>query len=134
MANSVDLHVGKRVRQRRWVMGLTQQQLAQALGIRFQQVQKYESGANRISASRLFDLAKALQVPVGFFYEGLGETAEPAGVAEAAEPYDYQIQGKETHDLLRAYYALNDGPRKRFLELAKAISGMPEPSSANAAE
>lgn len=129
MANPIDLHVGRRVRQRRWVLGLTQQQLAQALGIRFQQVQKYESGANRISASRLFDLSRALQVSVGFFYDGLGETDAQLPV-ESPEPLKQRYQGKETHELLRAYYGLSEGPRRRFLELAKAIAVMPAQGAA----
>jgi len=100
---------------------MTQQQLAQSVGIRFQQIQKYESGANRVSASRLWDLAQALDIPVSFFFEGLanvngkhevnGENVE-AGV----------LQNKETMDLIRAYYGLDEGPRRRLLDLAKALS------------
>ena len=121
MKNPVDLHIGQRVRHRRWLLGMTQQQLAQSVGIRFQQIQKYESGANRVSASRLWDLAQALDIPVSFFFEGLanvngkhevnGENVE-AGV----------LQNKETMDLIRAYYGLDEGPRRRLLDLAKALS------------
>ncbi|MEO0761638.1 MAG: helix-turn-helix transcriptional regulator, partial [Pseudomonadota bacterium] len=71
MSHPVDVHVGQRVRQRRWMMGMTQQQLAEKVGIKFQQIQKYETGANRISASRLWDVAAALDVQVSFFFEGL---------------------------------------------------------------
>ena len=100
---------------------MTQQQLAQSVGIRFQQIQKYESGANRVSASRLWDLAQALDIPVSFFFEGLtngkiemnGEGNVEAGV----------LQNKETMDLIRAYYGLDEGPRRRLLDLAKALSG-----------
>ena len=117
--NPVDLHIGQRVRHRRWLLGMTQQQLAQAVGIRFQQIQKYESGANRISASRLWDLARALDMPVSFFFEGLaGDNAATAD--------DGLLQNKETMDLVRAYYGLDEGPRRRLLELAKALSGAPE--------
>lgn len=118
MKNPIDLHIGQRVRHRRWLLGMTQQQLAQAVGIRFQQIQKYESGANRISASRLWDLSRALEMPVSFFFDGL----EPGkgGGAEAAD--DGLLQNKETMDLIRAYYALNENPRRRLLELAKALS------------
>lgn len=118
MKNPIDLHIGQRVRHRRWLLGMTQQQLAQSVGIRFQQIQKYESGANRISASRLWDLAKALEMPVSFFFDGL----EPGkgGTAETAD--DGLLQNKETMDLIRAYYALNENPRRRLLELAKALS------------
>ncbi len=119
MKNPVDLHIGQRVRHRRWLLGMTQQQLALAVGIRFQQIQKYESGANRISASRLWDLARALDMPVSFFFEGLtpvkdGEVVEHAG--------DGVMQNKETMDLIRAYYGLEEGPRRRLLDLAKALS------------
>ena len=117
MKNPIDLHIGQRVRHRRWLLGMTQQQLAQAVGIRFQQIQKYESGANRISASRLWDLARALDMPVSFFFEGLAGDKS----AEAAD--DGVLQNKETMDLIRAYYGLDEGPRRRLLELAKALSG-----------
>lgn len=96
---------------------MTQQQLAQAVGIRFQQIQKYESGANRISASRLWDLAKALEMPVSFFFDGLDQGKDAAGMAD-----DGLLQNKETMDLIRAYYGLDEGPRRRLLELAKALS------------
>jgi transcriptional regulator with XRE-family HTH domain len=70
VANSIDLHVGRRLRRRRRLMGMTQQQLADMVGIRFQQIQKYECGANRITASRLFELASALSIAVQYFYDG----------------------------------------------------------------
>jgi transcriptional regulator with XRE-family HTH domain len=75
MANEIDLHLGKRLRQRRRLLGLTQQQVAEAVGVRFQQIQKYECGANRISAARLWRMAKALQAPVSSFFDGLDESA-----------------------------------------------------------
>ena len=123
MKNPVDLHIGQRVRHRRWLLGMTQQQLAQSVGIRFQQIQKYESGANRVSASRLWDLAQALDIPVSFFFEGLlnGSSKHEAnsdGNVEAGV-----LQNKETMDLIRAYYGLDEGPRRRLLDLAKALSG-----------
>ena len=71
MAHPVDQHVGKRIRHRRWLVGMTQQQLADQVGIKFQQIQKYETGANRVSASRLWDIAKSLQVDISFFFEGI---------------------------------------------------------------
>ena len=121
MKNPVDLHIGQRVRHRRWLLGMTQQQLAQSVGIRFQQIQKYESGANRVSASRLWDLAQALDIPVSFFFEGLTNGAidmNGDGNVEAGV-----LQNKETMDLIRAYYGLDEGPRRRLLDLAKALSG-----------
>ena len=71
MAHPVDEHVGKRLRQRRWLVGMTQQQLAEHVGIKFQQIQKYETGANRVSASRLWDIASTLDVSINFFFDGL---------------------------------------------------------------
>lgn len=115
----VDLHVGKRLRHRRWMTGMTQQQLANAVGIKFQQIQKYESGANRISASRLYDLSVALDVNVSFFFEGLDADEEPA--TDAALKPDL-FTDKETLELVRAYYALDEMPRRRLLELTKALS------------
>ena len=75
MTNEIDRHLGKRLRQRRRTLGLTQQQIAEAVGVRFQQIQKYECGANRISAARPWLLAKALEAPVGAFFEGISEDA-----------------------------------------------------------
>jgi transcriptional regulator with XRE-family HTH domain len=118
--NPVDLHIGQRVRHRRWLLGMTQQQLAQSVGIRFQQIQKYESGANRVSASRLWDLAQALDIPVSFFFEGLNSKLEVNGDGNVEAGV---LQNKETMDLIRAYYGLDEGPRRRLLDLAKALSG-----------
>ena len=72
MKHPVDVHVGKRIRHRRWMVGMTQQQLAERVGIKFQQIQKYETGMNRVSASRMWEIATALGVAVSFFFEGLG--------------------------------------------------------------
>lgn len=128
MANPIDLHVGKRLRQRRRVLGLTQQKLADEVSIRFQQIQKYESGANRISASRLWALSRALEVPVAYFFDGLdGEGELEADVNghsdhAAKTPHDV-FSTKETIDLVRAFYNLSEEPRRRLLDLAKAMSG-----------
>ncbi|MCW5725769.1 MAG: helix-turn-helix transcriptional regulator [Maricaulaceae bacterium] len=119
MTNEIDFHVGKRLRRRRRLLGLTQQQLAESVGIRFQQIQKYECGANRVSASRLFELAESLDVPVQYFYEGLSQREDPAS-QESALAADILSQ-KETMDLIRAYYRLGERPRKRLLELAKSL-------------
>jgi transcriptional regulator with XRE-family HTH domain len=116
----IDTHLGKRLRRRRRLLGQTQQQLATAVGIRFQQIQKYECGANRISAARLYQLARALQVPVGYFYDGLEGTAED----DAGEGRSGEVMGrKETLDLIRAYYQLGERPRRRLLDLAKSLNG-----------
>jgi transcriptional regulator with XRE-family HTH domain len=124
--NPTDLHVGKLLRQRRWLLGMTQQQLAQGVGIRFQQVQKYESGANRISASRLWDLSKALRVPVTYFFEGLEGAVENTNGHPSLATFGDAIGEKETHDMLRAYLSLAEGPRRRLLDLALAMNEMNE--------
>ncbi|MEQ1868247.1 MAG: helix-turn-helix transcriptional regulator [Micropepsaceae bacterium] len=125
MKNPVDLHIGQRVRHRRWLTGMTQQNLAEAIGIRFQQVQKYESGANRISAARLWEIARALGVPISFFYGGMdgarGEGAE--------DPMD----AKETYELVRAYYGMANAPRRELLGLIQALNvAAAEPATTNA--
>ena len=125
----IDIHVGRRLRQRRRLLALTQEKLAQAVNIRFQQIQKYESGANRISASRLWSLAKALDVSVSYFFEGVNghdvEHDENFGEAreESSAPAENVLENKETIDLVRYYYQLNKEPRRRLLDLAKAMSG-----------
>ena len=122
MGNDIDLHLGKRLRRRRRLLGLTQQQLADAVGVRFQQIQKYECGANRISAARLWRLAEALEVPVGYFYDGLSATGEPRdSFGERAEGGEV-LARKETLDLIRAYYQLGERPRRRLLDLAKSLN------------
>ena len=120
MTHPVDVHVGKRIRHRRWLVGMTQQQLAERVGIKFQQIQKYETGANRVSASRLWDIADALEVPVSFFFEGLeGEGADSAPTA--AMPADV-MGDKEALDLIRSYYAIPENQRRRLFELARVLS------------
>jgi transcriptional regulator with XRE-family HTH domain len=118
MATDIDLHLGKRLRRRRRLLGLTQQQLANSVGIRFQQIQKYECGANRISAARLWQLAEALETPVSYFYDGLAEAvARDASEERAGEMFSR----KETLDLIQAYYRLSERPRRRLLDLAKSL-------------
>ena len=120
MANDIDLHLGKRLRRRRRLLGLTQQQLAATVGIRFQQIQKYECGANRISAARLWELSEALEVPVSYFYDGLAEARDKAETAERNG--EGMMARKETMDLIRAYYQLEERPRRRLLDLAKSLN------------
>jgi transcriptional regulator with XRE-family HTH domain len=124
MATDIDLHLGRRLRRRRRLLGLTQQQLAIAVGIRFQQIQKYECGANRISAARLWQLAEALETPVSYFYDGLAEAA--AREAAAEERSGEMFSRKETLDLIQAYYRLSERPRRRLLDLAKSLNNEPE--------
>ena len=116
MKHPVDAHVGKRIRHRRWMVGMTQQQLADRVGIKFQQIQKYETGMNRVSASRLWDIAEALTVPVSFFFEGLGENG--AVVVGGGD----LLADKEAMDLVRSYYAIPEAQRRRLFDLARVLS------------
>jgi transcriptional regulator with XRE-family HTH domain len=119
--HDIDLHLGKRLRRRRRLLGLTQIQLADAVGVRFQQIQKYECGDNRMSASRLWKLAEALEVPVGYFYDGLAMDETRDTLGERAEGGEV-LARKETMDLIRAYYQLGERPRRRLLDLAKSLN------------
>lgn len=117
MAHPVDTHVGKRIRHRRWMIGMTQQQLADAVGIKFQQIQKYETGANRVSASRLWDISQVLAVPMPFFFDGL-ETGQPTGTGMD------MAANKEAMDLVRVYNAIPETQRRRLFDLARALSSV----------
>ncbi|MFN4025748.1 MAG: helix-turn-helix domain-containing protein [Hyphomonas sp.] len=122
MADETDLHVGKRLRRRRRLLGMTQQELASQVGVRFQQIQKYECGANRVTASRLYDLARAMNVSVQYFFDGMVTTGAMPNAANDAEQMEGDILSqKETLELVRAYYRLGERPRRRLLELAKAF-------------
>lgn len=120
MMDLIDIHLGRRLRRRRRILGLTQQQLAGACGVRFQQIQKYECAANRMSAARLWQLAEVLEVPVSYFYEGLSPDL-PAMDKDTPEPAE-PMQRKETHDLITAFYSLSERPRQRLLDLAKSLN------------
>lgn len=119
MKHAVDTHVGKRIRHRRWMVGITQQQLAEGVGIKFQQIQKYETGMNRVSASRLWDIAQVLDVPIAFFFEGLTRT-------EAADAFATQkddiLSDKEAMNLLRIFHAIPEQQRRRLFELARVLT------------
>lgn len=120
MKHPVDVHVGKRVRHRRWMVGMTQQQLAEKVGIKFQQIQKYETGMNRISASRLWDIAAALDAPVSFFFEGLS-SEDAVAPTKSNVPGDI-LADKEALELVRSYYAIPETQRRRLFELARVLS------------
>lgn len=120
MKHPVDVHVGKRIRHRRWMNGTTQQQLAEKVGIKFQQIQKYETGMNRVSASRLWDIAHALGVPVSFFFEGI--EANSASQAQYSEMPGDILADREALELLRSYYAIPENQRRRLFELARVLS------------
>jgi len=125
----IDVHVGARLRQRRTLLGMTQTNLGDAIGVSFQQMQKYERGANRISASRLFDLSRMFDVPVQFFFDDMptavaaSSPAQGGGKAKKLPSYEpNSMTTRETLELVRAYYKITDPEiRKRLYELAKAI-------------
>jgi transcriptional regulator with XRE-family HTH domain len=120
--SSVDVHVGGRVRVRRRFLGMTQERLAELIDVTFQQVQKYERGANRISASKLFAIAGALEVPIGYFFEGLaGEAAPEAEPGSPESTIRAFLQTPEGIELAQAFPRIGRGPlRRRVLELVRA--------------
>ncbi len=125
----VDVHVGARLRRRRTLLGMNQTKLGDAIGVTFQQVQKYESGANRISASRLFDLSRMFEVPVEYFFDDMptavAASSPTQGGGKAKEPPSYEpnpMAKRETLQLVRAYYKIRDPQvRRRLYELTRAI-------------
>ena len=127
----VDVHVGSRVRLRRTLLGMSQEKLGDAVGLTFQQIQKYERGANRIGASRLFELSRVLDVPVSFFFDDMSEEVKASGGRQVAGLQDQAqitfesdpLSRRETLELVRAYYRSTDPRvRKRLFELAKALA------------
>lgn len=129
--NPIDAHVGARVRLRRMMVGMSQERLGELLGVTFQQVQKYEKGANRIGASRLYEVSQILQVPVQFFFDDLpsdGEKpiARPHGVQDNdAEPFLMDFVAKpEGLALNQAYMRIKDAKvRRPILDLVRAVAG-----------
>ncbi len=124
--NPIDVHVGSRVRLRRTLLGMSQEKLGDAVELTFQQIQKYERGANRIGSSRLFQFSKVLQVPVSFFFDDMPEaiSGHPPGLSESKGPNydDDRFTRRETLELVRAYYRISDtATRKRLFELVKAV-------------
>ena len=126
----IDVHVGSRVRLRRNLLGMNQTKLGKAIGFTYQQIQKYEWGVNRVGASRLFHLSRALDVPVSFFFEDLSPEAagdgkrRARGLGEApAEVLEPDLLSKrETVELIRAYYRVTDPKlRKRVLDFLEAV-------------
>jgi transcriptional regulator with XRE-family HTH domain len=126
--NPIDVHVGSRVRLRRTLLGMSQEKLGDAIGLTFQQVQKYERGANRVGASRLYDLSRVLDVPVSYFFEELGDPAPSGGSGEPSdESYKSNpMMKRETLELVRAYLRISDPQiKRRLFELAKALAAFP---------
>jgi transcriptional regulator with XRE-family HTH domain len=133
--NPVDVHVGNRLRLRRTLLGISQEKLGEAIGLTFQQVQKYERGANRIGASRLWDLSLVLNCPVSYFYEDMSDTAAgasprhlhrpepPVALSVDKELKEEFVFNRETLDLVRAYYAIKETRvRKHICDLAKSLA------------
>ncbi len=136
----VDLHVGARVRLRRTLLGMSQEKLGSSIGLTFQQIQKYERGANRVGASRLFDIARVLDVPIQFFFEGMPEEpqtmeykpAESGDPQPEVPPEQDPMVRRETLELVRAYYRIPDANlRRRLFEFAKALANL-SPASVKA--
>lgn len=132
-ANLIDEHVGKKLRQKRDLLGLSQERLAEHVGVTFQQIQKYENGQNRISASRLYEFSKILKVPISFFFDnfsGVSNQNETIadGLADSAEQevlsgYANPMETKEARQLIRYYFSLKDPKlRKNLLSFVKTMS------------
>jgi transcriptional regulator with XRE-family HTH domain len=128
-SHAVDVHVGTRFRQRRSLLGMSQSKVGEAVGLTFQQIQKYERGSNRMGSSRLYEFAKVLDVPVSYFFDEMpadvlsGRGRKDHGVAgtPSAEGRDPLIK-RETLELVRAYYKIREGRvRKRIFEMVKAL-------------
>lgn len=130
--NPIDIHVGGRVRLRRTLLGMSQEKLGEAVNLTFQQIQKYERGANRIGASRMYELSRVLDVPVSFFFDDMPDDIK---TQEGVRARALQDQGqaayeadplarRETLELVRAYYKITDPKvRKRLFELTKSLTG-----------
>jgi transcriptional regulator with XRE-family HTH domain len=129
----IDVHVGSRIRLRRTLLGMSQERLGEALGLTFQQVQKYERGVNRVGASRLFDLSRVLDVPISFFFDDMPDALSGSygaqsnkrlgGFSDSPDGFaDDTLNRRETLELVRAYYRITDpSVRKRVFELIKSM-------------
>lgn len=133
--SKVDVHVGKRIQLRRSILGMSQTGLGDLLGVSFQQVQKYESGLNRVSASRLYDVSKSLRIPISFFFSDIGEGVEEARVDVGTQAGAYRsdripedlmpddLYSLESRKLIVAYYRIeNVEVRRRILELIQSLT------------
>lgn len=125
MAHAVDIHVGMRLKERRVSLGLSQGELAETVGITFQQVQKYERGTNRMSASRLYEFSKVLHVPVGYFFTGIEkeDTAKPqvgvilGGAAEEGAAFEHEMMSgsRESLEFIRSFQRIRDPKQRKAL-------------------
>jgi transcriptional regulator with XRE-family HTH domain len=119
--NPIDVHVGGRIRMRRLLLGMNQETLANALGLTFQQVQKYEGGANRVSASRLSAIAGILSVPISYFFGDL--RPDNAEISPEDRQWREYLQRPETIEFIRLYYAIRDPKvRRQFFDMAKTVA------------
>ncbi len=127
LTRAIDAYVGNRVRLRRLIVGMSQQRLGEALGITFQQVQKYEKGANRVCASRLLQISQVLGVPVAFFYEGALQGGDGALGADAEAAFlTSTLNEPMTLRLVRAFAGVEESlQRQRIVELVEAVGGVP---------
>jgi transcriptional regulator with XRE-family HTH domain len=130
----VDIHVGRRLRLKRTILGMSQEAVGKEIGVTFQQIQKYERGINRMGASRIYDFAKALGVPVAYFFEGFGDYAMDEVSAYAlGEPqagFEHEkVNNRESLEVMRAYYRIKSpAVRKRIIELIKAMAAEDSPA------
>ena len=122
MVHPVDVYVGQKLRNRRWMKGLTQHQLALLVGVRFQQIQKYENGINRISASRLWEISQALEVSVSYFFDGYSPDDSSQTDHDTSTLATDVMESREAIDLVRSYYAVDGTTRLRILDLLKSLS------------
>ncbi|MDE3017052.1 MAG: helix-turn-helix transcriptional regulator [Pseudomonadota bacterium] len=122
----IDTYVGKRLRLRRTMMGLSQEAVAKAVGITFQQVQKYEKGANAMNSNRLYEFAHFMHVPVAYFFDGLEQAGGASGFAEESEQFDHnhkRVSDRESLEMMKAFKRIREQPvRKRLADLVRAIA------------
>jgi transcriptional regulator with XRE-family HTH domain len=125
--NPVDRHVGLRIRLRRKELGISQERLAEAIGLTFQQVQKYERAANRVSASKLFEMARALETNIAYFYEGLASHPAPVGADKPRDAVQEFLLTPEGIELATVFPQIPRGRvRRRILDLVRALAGEPD--------
>ena len=125
--NPVDRHVGLRIRLRRKELGVSQERLAEAIGLTFQQIQKYERAANRVSASKLWEMARALNAPIGYFYEGLADAPAPVGADKPRDDVQEFLLTPEGIELASSFPRIPRGRvRRRVLDLVRALANQPD--------
>ena len=125
--NPVDRHVGLRIRMRRKELGISQERLAESIGLTFQQVQKYERAANRVSASKLWEMSRALSTNISYFYEGLGDTLEPPGSNLPRESMQDFLMTPEGIELAAVFPKIaKSRVRRKILDLVRAMAGEPD--------